>query len=107
KNGYATATPVTDGEQVIAFFGASGLVCFDFAGNLLWQFQDVRIRTTHGTGSSPVLYKDLVILAQDQNQSDSIFLALDKKTGKKVWESKRARGMTWTTPVQERQSSDA
>src|SRR5439155_14870764 len=42
---------------------------------------------------------DLVILAQDQNQADSIFIALDKFTGKVAWQGKRPRGMTWTTPV--------
>jgi outer membrane protein assembly factor BamB len=99
KNGFASATPVTDGERVIAFLGSCGLVCYDFAGNLLWHYDALTVKTTHGTGSSPLQYKDLVILAQDQNQADSIFLALDKRTGKKVWESKRSRSMTWTTPV--------
>jgi outer membrane protein assembly factor BamB len=86
KNGYASATPVTDGERVVAFLGSCGLVCYDFAGNLQWQYDAMKVKTTHGTGSSPLLYKELVILAQDQNQADSIFLALDKRTGKKVWE---------------------
>jgi outer membrane protein assembly factor BamB len=99
KNGYASATPVTDGERVICFLGSCGLVAYDFAGNLQWQYDAITVKTTHGTGSSPILYKDLVILAQDQNQADSIFLALDKRTGKKVWQSTRARAMSWTTPV--------
>ncbi len=98
KNGYASATPVTDGERVICFLGSCGLVCYDFAGRLLWH-HDLTVRTTHGTGSSPLLYKDLVILAQDQNQADSLFLALDKRTGKVVWKGQRPRAMTWTTPV--------
>ncbi len=99
KNGYASATPVTDGERVIAFLGSCGIVCYDFDGKLLWHYDALKIKTTHGTGSSPVLYKDLVILAQDQNQADSIFLALDKKTGKPVWNAKRSKAMTWTTPT--------
>jgi outer membrane protein assembly factor BamB len=99
KNGFASSTPVTDGERVIAFLGSCGLVCFDFKGNLLWHHGDVTIRTTHGTGSSPLLYKDLVILVQDQNQAQSIFLALDKRTGKRVWQGKRGPAMTWSTPV--------
>ncbi len=90
KNGYASATPVTDGERVICFLGSCGLVCYDFTGNLQWQYDALKVKTMHGTGSSPLLYKDLVILAQDQNQADSIFLALDKRTGKKVWQAKRA-----------------
>ncbi|MBI2807256.1 MAG: PQQ-binding-like beta-propeller repeat protein [Planctomycetes bacterium] len=98
KNGFATSTPVTDGQRVIAFLGSCGLVCFDFNGKLQWH-HELTIKTTHGAGSSPLLYQDLVILAQDQNRTESIFLALDKATGKKVWEGKRARGMTWTTPI--------
>ncbi len=99
KNGYASATPVTDGERVIAFLGSCGIVCYDFDGKLLWHHDTLKIKTTHGTGSSPVLYKNLVILAQDQNQSESIFLALDKSTGKPVWTAKRGKAMTWTTPT--------
>ena len=99
KNGFASATPVTDGERVIAFFGSCGLVCYDFDGKLLWHYADLTVKTTHGTGSSPLLYNDLVILAQDQNQADSICLAIDKTTGKKVWQTKRPRAMTWTTPT--------
>jgi outer membrane protein assembly factor BamB len=99
KNGFASATPVTDGKRVIAFLGSCGLVCYDFNGDLLWQYDALTVKTTHGTGSSPLLYNDLVILAQDQNKADSIFLALDKTTGKKVWQQKRPRAMTWTTPV--------
>ncbi len=98
KNGYASSTPVSDGERVIAFLGALGLVCYDFKGELLWH-HEVQIRTTHGTGSSPVLYKDLVILVQDQNQANSIFLALDKRTGKLRWKQRRDRAMTWSSPV--------
>jgi outer membrane protein assembly factor BamB len=99
KNGYASATPVTDGERVISFLGSCGLVCHDFEGKQIWQYSDFTIRSTHGVGSSPVLYKDLVILCQDQNQADSIFLALDKRTGEKIWQEKRAKAMTWNTPV--------
>jgi outer membrane protein assembly factor BamB len=99
KNGYASSTPVTDGERVISFFGSCGIVCHDFAGNQLWHYPLPQVRTSHGVGSSPVLYKDLVILAQDQNQSDSLLLALNRKTGDKIWQSKRPKSMTWTTPV--------
>ncbi len=66
---------------------------------MLWQYNDFQVRTGHGIGSSPILYKDLVILVQDQNQADSIFLALDKRSGKRVWQQRRPKAMTWTTPV--------
>jgi outer membrane protein assembly factor BamB len=99
KNGFASSTPVTDGERVIAFLGSCGLVCYDFDGKLLWQNDDIKVRTTHGVGSSPLLYKNLVILVQDQNQAASIFLALDKRTGKLVWQGRRQGAMTWSTPI--------
>lgn len=99
KNGYASATPVTDGERVIAFLGACGLLCYDIAGNLQWHYDAFRFKTTHGTGSSPLLYKDKVIFIHDQNQDDSIFVALDKKTGKLLWSHPRPRAMTWSTPI--------
>jgi outer membrane protein assembly factor BamB len=99
KNGYASSTPVTDGERLISFHGASGIVCHDFNGNQLWHYPLPHIKTSHGIGSSPVLYKDLVILAQDQNQGESLFLALNRKTGEKVWQGKRPKSMTWSTPV--------
>ena len=99
KNGFASATPVTDGERVIAFLGTCGLVCYDVKGNLQWQYDEFRISTTHGTGSSPVLYRDSVILVQDQNRAPSIFLALDKRSGKLLWKQKRGPAMTWSTPV--------
>jgi outer membrane protein assembly factor BamB len=99
KNGYASATPVTDGERVIVFFGSVGLVCYDFEGKQLWHYDEMRFDTTHGTGSSPLLYKDLVIFAHDQNRAESIFVALDKRTGKQAWTQKRDKAMTWSTPV--------
>jgi outer membrane protein assembly factor BamB len=99
KNGYASATPVTDGERVIAFLGACGLLCYDFDGKLLWHYDRLKFNTTHGTGSSPILYRDKVLFLHDQNKSDSVFIALDKKTGSLLWQQKRPRAMTWSSPV--------
>lgn len=99
KNGFASATPVTDGERVIAFLGSCGLASYEFDGKLQWTYDALSFRTTHGTGSSPLLYKDLVILVHDQNQTDSVFMALDKRSGKLVWQQKRGRAMGWSTPV--------
>lgn len=99
KNGFASSTPVTDGERVIAFCGSSGLVCFDMAGKQIWHYSDLQIRTTHGAGSSPLLLDDKVIFIHDQNQIDSICVALDKRAGTKVWQVPRPRAMTWCTPI--------
>jgi outer membrane protein assembly factor BamB len=99
KNTYATATPVTDGERVVAFLGSCGLVCWDLDGRPLWQSGEFQVKTMHGPGSSPLLWKDLVIFVHDQTAADSIFLALDKKSGKKVWQQPRPRSAGWSTPV--------
>jgi hypothetical protein len=99
KNGFASATPVTDGERVTAFLGSCGLVCYDFDGKLVWHYDAMKFDTTHGTGSSPVLYRDLVIFVHDQNRTDSIAVALDKQTGEVRWQTQRKRAMTWSTPV--------
>ena len=99
KNTYASSTPVTDGERVIVFFGNSGFICCNMQGKLQWK-QDVGTFTTmHGPGTSPVLYRDKVIFIHDQNRADSVFVALDKRTGRKLWQHERKRAMCWTTPV--------
>lgn len=99
KNTYASETPVTDGKCVFAAFGSAGLYCVDFAGNLVWQrdLGRLRVRTGWGTGSSPVLYRNTVIVNCDSDD-DSYITALDKNTGEPVWKSERDEGASWSTP---------
>ncbi|MCI0683818.1 MAG: PQQ-binding-like beta-propeller repeat protein [Gemmataceae bacterium] len=96
EHGYASSTPVADGERVIAFFGKSGVFAFDYQGKQLWR-ADVGPGThMMGTAASPVLYKDLVIVnASIESQA---LVALDKRTGKEVW---RAKGVSacWASPI--------
>ncbi len=99
KNGYASATPVTDGERVIAYFGSGGLLALDFEGRQLWHHPLPGFDSTWGSGSSPLLYEDSLILIHDQNRADSLFLCLDKRTGELRWQRQRARAMGWSTPV--------
>lgn len=99
KNGFASATPVTDGTRVIAFFGSGGIGCWDFAGSPLWHHPLPGFNTTWGTGASPLIYDDLVILIHDQNKADSFALALDIATGREVWRQARPRAMGWSTPI--------
>lgn len=95
-HGYASSTPVSDGKNVYVFFGKSGVIAFDLQGKQLWH-ADVG-STIHGWGSasSPVLYKDLVIV-NAAVESESL-IALNKNTGKEVW---RMTGMkeSWNTPI--------
>lgn len=99
KNTYASSTVVTDGERVIAFLGNSGLVCCDMDGKPLWQTDLGTFPTMHGPGTTPVLYKDLVIVVQDQTKGTSLFAAYDKLTGEKRWQHERKNQPGWSSPV--------
>jgi outer membrane protein assembly factor BamB len=101
RSSYASPTPVTDGTRVYAYFGSEGLFAYDFAGKLLWKVDVGDIKTLGmGTASSPVLYKNLVILQCDEDGGEASFItALDAKTGKTVWKTKRPTSVTWTTPA--------
>jgi outer membrane protein assembly factor BamB len=102
KNGYASATPATDGQRVYASFGRHGLAAFDLSGKLLWHRRFGVIDNYHGPAGSPVLYKDRIFLFQDQNPSagQSAFVAaFDKATGKTLWQTPRTETVGWGTPV--------
>lgn len=99
NNTYASETPATDGERVIAYFGMTGVYCFDLAGDPLWT-RDLgvqRMQFGWGTGSSPVLYGDCVYVQCDNDEA-SFLVALDKKTGKDVWRKDRDEKSNWATP---------
>ncbi len=100
KNSYASQTPVTDGTHVYAFFGDQGMYCYDFEGNLIWSrdLGDFKMRADWGMGSSPVLYRNLVIQTCDQETGKSFIVALDKKTGETVWKQDREELSSWSTP---------
>jgi hypothetical protein len=61
-NPFCSATPVTDGERVIASYGSAGLVCYDMDGKLLWTYDVGKLDHIWGNASSPILYADLAIL---------------------------------------------
>lgn len=99
KNSYASSTPVTDGERIITFFGNSGIVCFNMDGDLQWTQNLGDFTTMHGTGTNPVMYKDKIILIQDQNNAESVYVALNKFTGEILWKQKRESVMGWSSPI--------
>ena len=98
EHGYATHTPVTDGERVYVFFGKSGALAFDMEGKQLWQTScgtDSGQRRW-GSAASPVLVGEvLVVNASDEAQA---IIGLDKKTGKIMWKAKGQFGMAYGTP---------
>lgn len=100
EHGYASHTPVSDGQHVYAFFGKSGVVAYDLEGNEIWR-QSVGTGLgdkSWGSSSSPILYNDLVIVPA--TAENTAVVALDKATGKQRWESKSAGyGSTWGSPI--------
>lgn len=99
KNGFASATVCTDGDAVFAFLGNIGIVCIGCDGALRWKQEVGSFDGTWGPAASPMLYKESVILVQDQHPGPSIRIALDKATGKEVWRSDDDGSMGWCTPV--------
>jgi outer membrane protein assembly factor BamB len=99
RNSYATETPVTDGQRVIAYFGMVGIYCYDVAGNLLWSkdLGTYPLQMDWGTGSSPVLLDERV-LVQCDNDKASFLVALDKQTGNELWRAAREERSNWSTP---------
>jgi outer membrane protein assembly factor BamB len=102
KNGFASATPATDGELVYASFGRHGLYAFDFNGKVVWRHKFGIIDNYHGPAGSPVLYQDRVFIYQDANpqpQQGAFVGAFDKKTGKPIWITPRQETVGWGTAV--------
>lgn len=94
-HGYASGTPACDETGVYAFFGTSGVVAYDLKGNLKWQ-ADVGNKTAgFGSASSPILYKDFVII-NASIESETVY-ALEKATGKVAWKAENIV-RAWTTP---------
>ena len=115
SNPYCSASPVTDGERVIASFGSAGLACYDLNGRELWRRDLGKLDHIWGNASSPVIFEDLCIHYHGPAKNASLG-ALDKKTGKTVWKfdepawntGDRTDGFkgksdgvvgTWSTPI--------
>ena len=106
KATYANSTPATDGRIVVAWYGSQGVHAFDFNGRFLWKVDLGRLDVgaydlptfEWGSASSPIIWKDLVILQCD-TQTDSFIIALNANTGETVWKSDRDELPSWGTPT--------
>lgn len=100
-NGFASASPCTDGQHVYAHFGSRGIFCYTMDGTKVWERTDLgnmRARNGFGEGSSPTLAGDLLIVPWDHEGPSSI-MALNKTTGKTVWLTPRDEPTCWATPL--------
>ena len=102
----ANSTPVTNGKYVCALFGSEGLNCYGLDGKLLWK-KDLGVlnpglwddrSSSWGHASSPIIYRDLVIVQADGHQQ-SFLAAFNLADGKQVWKVERQEITSWTTPT--------
>jgi outer membrane protein assembly factor BamB len=98
---YAAPTPATDGKAVYCWFGSAVIAAVDFEGKLLWRHERAGpFKVNPGICSSPVIFKDTVLLLCDQASGGGWLQALDTATGKIKWEQKRTKhSHTSATPV--------
>lgn len=110
SNPYAGSTPASDGQRVVVWHASAGLHCYDFSGKPLWSRDLGEFKHQWGYGTSPVIYKDRVILHSGPGKR--VFVtAIDLASGKTLWETDepqegngetRADGRdmgSWSTPV--------
>ncbi len=110
-NPYCGSTPAANGEVVVVWHASAGLVCVDFGGNEVWSRDLGEFEHMWGYGTSPVIYKDRVILHSGPGKRNFV-AAFDLETGKTIWEvdepqlgknsSEREDGKykgSWCTPV--------
>lgn len=89
-NTYASPTPAIEQGRVYITFGSPGTACLDTqTGKKIWERRDLECNHFRGAGSSPLIYKDLLIMNFDGSDFQYI-IALDKKTGKTVWKTNRS-----------------
>lgn len=89
-NSYASPTPVAEGGRVYITFGSPGTAAVDArTGKILWQRRDLECNHFRGAGSSPIIFRDLLIMHFDGSDLQYL-VALDKNTGKTVWRTPRS-----------------
>ena len=101
ESGWATASPVTDGERLYAHFGSAGTFAYTLDGELVWKVDlgDMTTRLGYGEGSSPALWGDTLVVNWD-HEGASFVVALDARTGQERWRKDRPGELTsWSTPL--------
>jgi outer membrane protein assembly factor BamB len=88
-NTYATPTPCIEEGFVYLNFGTYGTACVDTRNaKVIWKRTDLHCDHVQGPGSSPILYKNLIIL-HVEGIDVQYLIALDKRTGETVWKTDR------------------
>jgi outer membrane protein assembly factor BamB len=101
-NTCASSTPVTDGAHIWVTFVAQPrvvVVCYDFSGIKVWEKSPGEFHSVHGYCSAPVLFHDLVIFNEDQDDPAAFVVALDKNTGSERWRIQRPGVRSYCPPL--------
>ena len=99
-NNPASSTPAANERNVYVYFGTYGLICYDHAGNDLWQRKIDTPKSKYGMATSPILYEDKVIMVLDGDGGSSRLLAVNCDTGETAWEQPRSLFKAgWSTPI--------
>lgn len=97
--GFAASSPACDETRVYAIFGTGDLVALDHAGKIVWRVYLGRPEDSYGHVSSLVYCGQMLLIQWDHDKNGKV-LAIDKQTGKTLWETPRTDvGMAWSTPL--------
>lgn len=96
----ASATPASDGERVYSYFASYGVIAYDLDGQEQWKKPlDIGL-VINGSGTSPALIKNRLVINCDQQEGKSFLIALDPKSGKTLWQTPRPDFVSsYTTPI--------
>lgn len=99
-HGFASFTPVTDGERLYVPLGSRGIHCFDLSGKALWSRDLGRMQTRNGFGEGgSVAVRDGLVVVNWDHEGDDFIVALDSRTGEERWRKLRNEATGWTTPL--------
>ena len=109
KNSYASPTPFYDGQRIFVHYGNMGTACVDLNGSVLWK-QKLEYSPVHGSGASPVVHDELLLLSADGADNPSLY-ALDKRNGSVKWnairESNAKKKFSFCTPIIIKEAGEA
>jgi len=113
--GFAAPTPVTDGTRAYAIFPTGDIAATDLAtGKKVWEKNLGKPVSTYGYAASLALFADAagtrVIIQWDMAAAEdnkSSLMALDGRTGKVLWQTKRPVGASWASPLVTKVEGDA
>lgn len=89
-NSFASPTPILENGRLYVFFGTYGMACIStHDGKKVWENTDIKHATQNGAGSTPITYKDKILICID-GMDVQYQLALNKSDGKEAWKTPRS-----------------